>query len=94
MSERKDIFKGYRIREDGTVTSRFGRTLKPQPGNTGYLRVELAGKKYLLHRLLATAFIPNPDAKPQVNHKDGNKTNNSSVFPALRAEVGDFWADD
>jgi len=71
-----DLFKGYRIREDGMVTSRFGRTLKTQPGNSGYLRVELSGKKYLLHRLLATAFIPNPDAKPQVNHKDGNKTNN------------------
>ena len=45
------------------------------------MRVELwengKGKKYLLHRLLAQAFIPNPEGKPCVNHKDGNKHNNA-----------------
>jgi hypothetical protein len=33
-------------------------------------------KNYYVHRLVAQAFIPNPDGLPEVNHKDGNKSNN------------------
>lgn len=76
-----DLFSGFTIREDGEVRSRFGRVIKHQLGRNGYVRVELnirgVGKKYLLHRLLATAFIPNPEGKPQVNHIDGKPANNS-----------------
>jgi hypothetical protein len=33
-------------------------------------------KNYRIHRLVASAFIPNPEELPQVNHKDGNRLNN------------------
>lgn len=46
----------------------------------GYMGVTLKKNKKdcfrLVHRLVAQAFIPNPESKPMVNHKDGNKTNN------------------
>lgn len=44
----------------------------------GYLMVALAGRTFRVNRLVATAFIPNPDNKPVVNHIDGNKENNKA----------------
>lgn len=53
----------------------------PFTSNRGYLRVCLSfngtRKKYSIHRLVAKYFIPNPYNYPEVNHKDGNKYNNS-----------------
>ena len=42
----------------------------------GYQRVELNHRQFMVHRLVAMAFIPNPENKEQVNHKDENKQNN------------------
>ena len=57
------------------------RVLKTQPDKKGYhrLRVTVEREKmsYKIHREVAKAFIPNPEHLPQVNHKDGNKSNNA-----------------
>ena len=66
-----------------TLHSRFYKekllTISYNPG-TGYYFVSLRknehNKNYSLHRLVAMTFIANPDNLPEVNHKDGKKSNN------------------
>ena len=54
--------------------------LKPSVSNSGYAQVTLydntVRRKFLVHKLVAEAFIPNPNNYPQVNHKDENPLNN------------------
>jgi DNA-binding transcriptional regulator YiaG len=68
----------YLITEEGEVINiRWGgRKVKPQPNGKGYMRVHIAGKMHFVHRLVAEKYVPNPDNLPQINHKDGDKTNN------------------
>ena len=67
----------YTIYSNGDIHS--GKTdlfLKPRKNKNGYLIVTLDKEQYLLHRLVALHFIPNPYRYSQVNHIDGNKENN------------------
>jgi hypothetical protein len=56
-----------------------GKVLTPYKDSSGYLQVSLwheGRKMFLVHRLVAKAFVPNPDNLETVNHKDENITNN------------------
>jgi DNA-binding XRE family transcriptional regulator len=64
------------VYEDGTINEIIEVPAKIY-NNNGYCSVYVDGHSYLAHRLIAESFIPNPDGKPQVNHKDGNKRNNA-----------------
>jgi hypothetical protein len=88
MQEAWQVIKGfedYEISSTGQVKShKHGRAvvLKPRITHDGYVWYSLCknGKGYTkrANRLVAEAFIPNPDGKPTVNHIDGNKLNNSA----------------
>lgn len=73
----------YSVSTEGRVFSTVSKSYKKGfPDKKGYIRVQMyvAGDKAVtkkMHRLVAQAFIENPDNLPQVNHLDGDKTNNS-----------------
>ena len=62
------------------ITKKRGRILKEYFNKSGYKQVTLVvnnkAKRFILHRLVAKTFIPNPNNLPQINHKDEDKTNN------------------
>lgn len=89
MENKNEIWKDckgyeglYQVSNLGRVwTIRSQRYLKGSPDKDGYLRVHLTAKNgkvklEKIHRLVALAFIDNPNHYPVVNHKDENKQNN------------------
>ena len=71
----------YIVHLDGRVYSNKSRKyLKPGMMTSGYryvnLRINGKSVSHSIHRLVAQKFLDNPENKPQVNHKDGNKLNN------------------
>lgn len=77
-------YEEYQILSNGVVIGKNGNPMKPQMDSKGYLRVQLKDPSkengvatFKIHRLVATHYIPNPNNLPQVDHIDGDKTNNS-----------------
>lgn len=71
------IVEGYKVSDYGRVMHWKKRlVLKQTVDHNGYKNVFLKRKKYRVHRLVALAFIPNPENKPCVNHINGIKINN------------------
>lgn len=79
-------FENYTINDSGdndrmVFNTVRGKFKKPQQYPSGYLFVSLyqngVNKIFLLHRLVAEAFIPNPDNKPEIGHYDCNPSNNT-----------------
>ncbi len=84
MEEWRDV-KGfeslYKVSNMGQVMNKHGDIMHQANNGVGYLQVQLSkdgkSKHFYVHRIVANAFIENPENKPQINHKDGNKQNNN-----------------
>ena len=79
---KEENFEHYLIYDDGRVyNTKTNKFLSGDKNSCGYSRVMLYSnnikKRFFRHRLVAEHFIPNPENKLFVNHKDGNKHNNS-----------------
>ena len=67
----------YEVSDKGEIRNRATKRMcKPYVRKNGYAHYTWAKGTVMIHRMVAKAFIPNPDGLPQVNHKNFNKSDN------------------
>ena len=95
-------FNKYLVSNDGCIKSiNTGKELKHAYTYNGYHRVtlykqvgeKLIRKTVMVHRMVAKAFVPYIEGKTQINHKDGNKNNNSLENLELRCPNCHYFTD-
>lgn len=69
-------YTNYKVGKDGTIISPYGKVLKSRVNESGYVLVSIKDTVKRVHRLVGETYLPNLDNKPEINHKDGCKTNN------------------
>lgn len=72
----KKLDDWYEVSSYGNIRSKNKILCKKFNKVTGYEEINLKNKTFRLHRIIASIFIPNPENKPCVNHKNGIKTDN------------------
>lgn len=81
MKKVTHLNENYLVDREGRIyNAKTGKEKSQYLNNHGYMTVDFyrnnKATRYKVHRMVAVAFIPNPDNKRVVNHKDGNKSNN------------------
>lgn len=74
--------ENYEVSQNGEVRNKQTKHIKSlRKSESGYLRVTLypSGKTYSIHRLVALTWLENPNCLPSVNHKNGNKLDNTVI---------------
>lgn len=70
--------EGYEASHKGEIRNKkTGKILHQFLGKDGYLRIQIAGKTRLVHRIIADTYLRKIDEKNFVNHMDGDKQNNN-----------------